>query len=104
MTLPFDTLPDHWQQWIERWAIDRSGGQRSRLGCADFNGCVKLRFPDNSYALFEYAFYAKDEQRKELAVFTEHCGYYVFPLADLQYSHNVWTESPGDPLETAEDE
>ncbi len=100
MTHPFDRLPDHWQQWVIAWSKERSGGERDRLGLEDFNGCVKLRFPDDSHAVFEYAFYVVDEEREELAVFTEHCGYHVFPLSeDLHYAFNVWAKSPGDPLE-----
>ena len=94
MTQPFDKLPEHWQHWVEEWAKNKSGGKHNRLSAQDFNGCVKLTFPDDSYALFEFAFYAVDEEREELAVFTEHCGYHVFPLVDLQYSYNAWAESP----------
>ena len=103
MKHPFDTLPDNWQQWIVSWARECSEGKRDRLGIEDFNGCVKIRFLDGSHALFEYAFYAVDEKRQELAVFTEHCGYHIFPLTeDLHYSYNVWAESPGDPMDTEE--
>ncbi len=105
MTDPFDTIPIHWQQWIKNYSKEASNGKWERLGVKDFNGFVKIRFPDGSSVLFEYAFYAVDEDRKELAVFTEHCGYHVFPLFEnMAYSYNVWAESPGDPSETYEDE
>ncbi len=101
---PFDMLPPHWQEWVEHWARDQSGGKWNRLGAPDFNGCVKLTFPDDSHALFEHAFYAVDEDRQELAVFTEHCGYHVFRLTELRYSYNVWAESPGDPQQREDEE
>ncbi|MCP4350641.1 MAG: hypothetical protein GY795_34670 [Desulfobacterales bacterium] len=96
MENPFERLPHHWQQWVEKYAKESSDGKWNRLGTNDFNGFVKIRFPDGSLVLFEYAFYAINEEKKELAVFTEHCGYHVFPLFDdLEYSYNVWAESPG---------
>ena len=45
---------------------------------------VRLRFDDGSEASFKYAFFVEDRERKELAVFTEHCGYHVFPLLSLE--------------------
>jgi hypothetical protein len=68
-------LPEHWQQWLK---------QNGPLSVKDF-GCTKvvLRFVDGSWAFFEYAFFAIDQQRSELAVFTEHCGYHVFQLASI---------------------
>ncbi len=101
MVDPHATLPTHWQEWVRRWALENSGGKADRLGAAHFNanGCVKLLFQDGSYALFEHAFYAVDDVRNELAVFTEHCGYHIFPLHGCQYSYHIWAASPGDPEE-----
>lgn len=95
MKEPFCRIPAHWQEWVGNWASKNSEGKYDRLGANSFNGCVKLKFDDGSYALFEYAFYAVDEERNELAVFTEHCGYHIFSLIGLEYSYNVWAESPG---------
>lgn len=93
----FDTLPIHWQQWIERYAKEASNGKWDRLSANDFGGSVKLRFADGTFLMFEYAFYDVDEAKEELAVFTEHCGYHLIPLSgDLDYTYNVWAESPGD--------
>jgi hypothetical protein len=97
VSTPFEQLPKHWQQWIIKYARETSGGKYDQLGASDFSGSVKIKFPDGSFVLFEYAFYAIDRSKKELAVFTEHCGYHIFPLSDqLEYSYNVWAESPGD--------
>jgi len=102
---PFDTLPIHWQQWVEQYAKEASNGKWDRLGASDFGGSVKLRFSDGTFLMFEYAFYAIDVAKEELAVFTEHCGYHIFPLiGDLEYSYNVWAESPGDKYQKDESE
>ena len=45
---------------------------------------VKLKFPDDSTAHFKYAFAVWKEDRGTIAVFTEHCGYHVFPGHDLK--------------------
>ncbi len=77
MNNSFEYLPDHWQQWIENYAKESSKGKWNRLGANDFAGSVNMRFPDGSFVLFECAFYAIDQNKKELAVFTEHCGYHI---------------------------
>ena len=66
MKAPLYTLPAHWQKWVCNGATKNSEGQ------------CPIRFSDGSYALFEYAFYAVDEEKNELAVCTEHCGYHIF--------------------------
>ncbi len=49
---------------------------------ADFRSTedIELAFPDGSSAYFHSAFYVTDTRHGLLAVFTEHCGYHVFPL------------------------
>ncbi len=70
------SLPAHWQDWISNHT---RGRRHAGLSAADFpsNG-VRVQFADGSYALFRYAFVVHDDDRGEVAVFTEHCGYYVF--------------------------
>ena len=74
-------LPEHWKAWLLAFRPDRAG----KLGAEDFplHGEVKLTFGDGSTAHFKYAFCALDEERGELAVFTEHCRYHVFGTGDL---------------------
>lgn len=52
------------------------------LSAYDFSSCssVDLKFSDNSYAHFALAFSIVSKDRNLVAVFTEHCGYMVFPL------------------------
>jgi phosphoribosylglycinamide formyltransferase-1 len=72
-------LPQHWKDWI----ADNKGG---RLSASDFDGSVVLiDFEDGSHMRYNYAFYVVSEEHEELAVFTEHCGYYVFPIRGLKY-------------------
>lgn len=97
---PFDTIADHWKDWIKDYSIRISEGTRDRLSAEDFNGSVKIKHSDGTFLFFEYAFYAINEDAKEIAVFTEHCGYHIFPLNEaMEYSYNVWAESPGDPIQ-----
>jgi hypothetical protein len=44
---------------------------------------VRLRFEDGSFAYFEHAFFIEDPARRRVAVFTEHCGYHLFPSGEL---------------------
>lgn len=52
------------------------------LNASDFpiSSCVKLLFPDGSKVHSQHAFYVTSELRSAIAVFTEHCGYHIFPL------------------------
>lgn len=52
-----------------------------RRAISVFGSNVQLNFEDGSYALFKYAFYLVDKESNEIAVFTEHCGYHIFPLS-----------------------
>jgi hypothetical protein len=54
------------------------------LFAGDFpaNQELKLTFPDKSTAHFRYAFFVISTPRRQLAVFTEHCGYHVFPAVE----------------------
>lgn len=82
MATSFDALPERWQDWLVNWAAFQYGRSRGELRAGDFGGCVRVSFCDGSHVLFEHSFCAVDEGNRELAVFTEHCGYHVFPLDD----------------------
>jgi hypothetical protein len=70
-------LPSHWIEYLER---------RNGLSASDFGSrMVELDFEDGSHVVFNYAFCVQDAQRKELAVFTEHCGYHVFSTRGLSW-------------------
>ena len=78
---------------LEEWALELSEHlgrpadeiRKRGLNIYDFpQQTVKLKFVDDSRASFLYAFVVRNEQRSEVAVFTEHCGYHVFPSGGLE--------------------
>lgn len=97
-------LPERWIQRLEQYTDEKYGldyAQRGTLNASDFatSSLVCVGFPDGSYALFRHAFFITAPDWKEVAVFTEHCGYHIFPLADLQIER---LEARGGTLEEAE--
>ena len=78
-------IPQGFEQLIRDHLRRTSGAQRNHLSAHDFPSgqAVRLKFPDGSSAYFEHAFFIQDPARQRVAVFTEHCGYHVFPLIDL---------------------
>lgn len=79
---------------VEEWAevlSERLGREAAQirangLSAGDFSGDeeVEIEFIDGSRACFKYAFFVVDAARKHVAVFTEHCGYWVIPSSGLQ--------------------
>ena len=90
-------IPARWKERVRRYVRETSGEDRDHLLAFDFpSGCsVRLDFPDGSMAIFRYAFHLDDPELRETAVFTEHCGYHVFPRGELKIEvlRAVW---PGD--------
>src|SRR5262245_50976578 len=82
----WDTVSDDWKPRLRAYLRERHGHDRDRLSAGDFacGQSVIIRFPDGSHALFRYAFAIVDDLGQEVAVFTEHCGYHVFPLVDAE--------------------
>ena len=81
-----DYLPEHWLKKLKKHALKKSKGTREYLGCGDFDGEVKVTFEDGSNCLFHCAFFLIDKKRKEICVFTEHCGYHIFESRALEIS------------------
>lgn len=77
-------IPDRWQQRLESYLAEISSEPRTRLSASDFQHSVSIRFADGSYALFRHAFYLTSDELGEIVVFTEHCGYHVFPRYDTE--------------------
>jgi hypothetical protein len=87
MTKPFypdEHLSAKWQSRLKDHIRILSGGEYETPGARHFTETIYLKFPDDSEAKFHWAFYLKDEAAGELAVFTEHCGYHIFPLMETQ--------------------
>ncbi len=85
-------VPEVWRSHIRKHLRE----DRDRLSAGDFRSdqSVIIRFPDGSHVLFRYAFALKDELAGEVAVFTEHCGYHVFPLgeAEVEVLRSIWPD------------
>jgi len=82
-------LPQRWKEKLERFTDDKYGPDfkhRGSLNAYDFSPrmVVNILFPDGSRACFHYAFFIKAPELNEIGVFTEHCGYHIFPLVDLE--------------------
>lgn len=75
-------VPDEWKPRLRAYLLATCGEDRDHLSAADFRSdqSVHLQFVDGSLALFRYAFAVLDEQGEQCMVFTEHCGYHVFPV------------------------
>jgi hypothetical protein len=51
------------------------------LSAYDFHpNSVIIKFADKSRCTFNYAFALINSEKKIAAIFTEHCGYYEFPI------------------------
>ena len=80
------TIPEVWRSRLKQHLRERHGEDRERLSAGDFpcGQSVFIRFPDGSHVLFRFAFALADEVTGEVAVFTEHCGYHVFPAGEAE--------------------
>ncbi len=89
-------LPQRWLEKLQNY-LKEIGSKYNELSADAFRHNLKIEFGDRSYALFHYAFYWIDEEAKEIAVFTEHCGYHIFPLIDTKLE---LTDSQGNIIKT----
>jgi hypothetical protein len=74
---------------LERWAEELSARlgrtadeiRQNRLSDTDFpNESLELRFYDGSYAILNKAFFLFNIERRMVAVFARHCGYFEIPI------------------------
>jgi hypothetical protein len=79
-------IPARWLDAVRRHIRATRGEERDHLLVYDFadGRSVRLAFPDGSHAFFRDAFHLRDEAGREVAVFTEHCGYHFFPAYELE--------------------
>jgi hypothetical protein len=75
-------LPDRWKQRLVQWIRQFADDHRTELSADDFpmSHYVEIRFEDDSMARFNYALTIEEPVLNEVGVFTEHCGYQIFPL------------------------
>lgn len=84
------------QQLVTEWAEDLAPVlgrsveeiQHKGLCAADFpsNDSLHIKLMDGSFVQFEHAFHVVNAQKFAIAVFTEHCGYHVFPFHEAEVS------------------
>lgn len=62
--------------------------RKDGLSASDFptNESLHIKLMDGSFVQFEYAFHVVNPKKFAIAVFTEHCGYFVFPFHDAVVS------------------
>lgn len=78
-------LPERWQKRLSQWIRENSQDSDEMLSAYDFtNSKLLIKFEDGSNANFEYAFAIEDSELREVGVFTEHCGYHIFPLSGTE--------------------
>jgi hypothetical protein len=73
-------LPERWDSRLKTYLREELKVGRGSLLATDFRYSVEVNLEDGSFAFFRHAFYLIDQESAEVAVFTEHCGYHVFPL------------------------
>ncbi len=79
---PWQVVPDEWKPRLRAHLLATGGEDRDHLSAYDFRAdqSVHLTFGDGSFAVFRYAFAVFDEAGGRCMVFTEHCGYHMFPV------------------------
>lgn len=76
-------LPQRWQLRLQNY-LQEIGSEYKELTVDAFKHDLRIIFADGSNAFFRYAFYWIDKESKEIAVFTEHCGYHIFFLEEAK--------------------
>ncbi|OWP62421.1 hypothetical protein CDA63_14110 [Hymenobacter amundsenii] len=79
-----EDLPEHWKRKLQEYLIAKGSTEPKKLGASDFplDTVVHIQFEDDSKVEFRYALVIEVPELREVAVFTEHCGYHLFPLYD----------------------
>ncbi|GAA4049432.1 hypothetical protein GCM10022409_40010 [Hymenobacter glaciei] len=77
-------LPERWKLKLQEYLVAKGSTKPEKLSASEFSSetSVNIRFEDDSHVEYRYAFVIKAPEFREVAVFTEHCGYHIFPLYD----------------------
>ncbi len=77
----YDDLPERWKAKLQQHVATTGGGEFRGLSASCFSSnVVAITFEDDSKVEFRYAFVIEAPEMREVGVFTEHCGYHLFPL------------------------
>lgn len=79
-----DDLPERWKLKLQEYLLAKGSTKPEKLSASEFPSetTVSIQFEDDSRVEFKYAFTIEAPEFREVAVFTEHCGYHLFPLYD----------------------
>jgi hypothetical protein len=86
-------IPKLARQIIEEWSNDLAAHfnctKEVVLGCNESwisfpMSSVRIELLDESFVEFRYAFYIVNEEKRAIAVFTEHCGHFILPYHDAK--------------------
>jgi hypothetical protein len=85
------------EEVLQEWAVEVSSAVgrsvadiRSKgLGASDFptDRDLRITLMDGSFVQFHYALAVPSKNKRAIAVFTEHCGYHVFPDHEAVVTH-----------------
>jgi hypothetical protein len=75
-----EDLPERWKRKVRDYLIANGNTKYEKLGASEFSlsSTVRIRFEDDSKVEFKHAFVIEAPEFREVAVFTEHCGYHLF--------------------------
>lgn len=86
-------VPKFARQIIEEWSNDLA----AHFNCAKETvlgrneswisfpmSSVRIQLMDDSFVEFKHAFYLVSEEKRAIAVFTEHCGHFIVPYHDAK--------------------
>ena len=90
-------------EWLPELALHTGRPERELseggLSALDFEpGVLRIELMDGSFVEFHYAFHLLSERHKAIAVFSEHCGYHVFPYHEAKVFRDgelLYTQDPG---------
>lgn len=77
-------LSQRWKLKIQEYLAERGVANPAILSASDFPSAtsISIGFEDGLHVKFKYAFVIKAPDFREVAMFTEHCGYHLFSPYD----------------------
>jgi hypothetical protein len=92
--MKYNNLPVKWKAKLTEYIRQEFGEDREELLAGDFRYHLSLNLADGSFAFFHHAFYILDREASEVTIFTEHCGYHIFPLygTSLNLFESKWSD------------
>jgi len=87
-----EDLPERWKLKIIEHLRANGEEKRERLSVYQFSPrqTVEIKFEDDSFAEFRFAFIIDAPEFNEVGVFTEHCGYHIFNSAAVSIDIVKW--------------